>query len=206
MTTTGYRWFRRLLRLRPPQPRRQRHHLIPDYFIYSDNCGLHRYLFLFATLRLATVLEASSASPSKLEAPTMVHGSWWSLSPHARYWQHRYMHPSPTRSESDKLGLATSLHWLWQRLLWHRLLHLRLPSTVSPTSSLVCSVLANPEYAFVSDVRVVLAKPLCQTYLFYNRARHFLVEWANVNGHDMDNWMAGRRDDVDSFHVEIDYH
>jgi hypothetical protein len=37
-----------------------------------------------------------------LVPPTMAHGSRWSLSPHARYWQHWYVHSSPTYA------------WLWQ--------------------------------------------------------------------------------------------
>jgi hypothetical protein len=39
---------------------------IPDYIIYSDNRGLHRHFSLFAALRLATDMEASSASPSDI--------------------------------------------------------------------------------------------------------------------------------------------
>jgi hypothetical protein len=39
---------------------------IPDYIVYSDNHGLHRHFSLFATLRVATDTEASSASPSKM--------------------------------------------------------------------------------------------------------------------------------------------
>jgi hypothetical protein len=39
---------------------------IPDYIVYSDNHGLHWHFSLFAALRVATNMEASSASPSKM--------------------------------------------------------------------------------------------------------------------------------------------
>ena len=68
MTTLGRRCFRRLLRLCPLQLRRQRYCLIPDYTTcYStpttaDSAGISP----FAALRVATALEASSASLSDM--------------------------------------------------------------------------------------------------------------------------------------------
>jgi hypothetical protein len=45
---------------------------IPDYIVYFDNRGLHRHFSLFAALRLATDMNASSASPSDISARLMI--------------------------------------------------------------------------------------------------------------------------------------
>jgi hypothetical protein len=59
--------------------------------------------------------------------------------------------------ESGKLGVAPRLHWLRQRLHRHRLLlYIRLDRI--PDFVFVYSVLAKPEYAFIPNVRMVLAK------------------------------------------------
>jgi hypothetical protein len=67
--------------------------LIPDNIVYSDSHGLHRHFSLFAALRLAADMEASSASPSDIGARLMM-----SLPSNALYLQHRAVPSSPTRS------------------------------------------------------------------------------------------------------------
>ena len=76
---------------------------------------------------------------------------------HAWYWQHRECLRPRRVPESGKLGSAPRLHRLRQRLLRHRPLYDRL-DRVTDEFFFAYSVLAKPEYAFVPDVRLVLAK------------------------------------------------
>ena len=76
---------------------------------------------------------------------------------HAWYWQHRECLRPRRVPESGKLGSAPRLLRLRQRLLRHRPLYDRL-DRVTDEFFFAYSVLAKPEYAFVPDVRLVLAK------------------------------------------------
>ena len=81
-------------RLRPPQTKPSELQSILFYTIFSN-------LFIYSSNKTAEnlryappITEIFSASSSGSGSQ----GSWWSLSSHARYWQHRRVPSSPTRS------------------------------------------------------------------------------------------------------------
>src|SRR3954463_4302831 len=154
MTTPGRRWFRRLLRLRPALAHRQRRRHLPR--------PLHLAPATAATPPSAPstprrVVPQPSSSPSLPVPPT------WRTAPTGP----RLRMPGtgntgvclrPRRvPESGKLGSAPRLHRLRQRLLRHRPLYDCL-DCVTDEFFFAYSVLAKPEYAFVPDVCLVLAK------------------------------------------------
>lgn len=154
MTTPGRRWFRRLLRLRPLQLRRQRHRVAPVY----TTC--------YSTPTTADSIDISPlplcASQPSLSPPLLVPPTWRQVydgpcPSHAWYWQHRECLRPRRVPESGKLGSAPRLHRLRQRLLRHRPLYDCL-DCVTDEFFFAYSVLAKPEYAFVPDVCLVLAK------------------------------------------------
>jgi hypothetical protein len=130
------------LLLRPAQPRRQRHHLIPTYFVYSTTAWCAFYI---AALHAATVVETFSTDPSNamvralyLVRPVLitpvrafVPDALLGLANPAQAsaqaaWLHRLQH-RPSRSHSLCLDcvIAFLLHpWQpWLRQLRHRPFH-----------------------------------------------------------------------------------
>jgi len=97
----------------------------------------------------APLLRQPSLRPPLLVYSYMARNLYWSRPTHAWCWQHRCMASSPTRPRAWQAWTGAS------------------SSSASTTSSLdrvtdeffyAYSVLAKPEYAFVPDVRLVLAK------------------------------------------------
>jgi hypothetical protein len=78
---------------------------IPDYIVYFDNHELQRHLSLYAALRTAAVMEASSAGPSETGARFDGPYHWTPEIGNIR----KYLHPCHV-PESGKLGVAPRLH------------------------------------------------------------------------------------------------
>ena len=104
VASPGRRCLRRLLRLRPPRPRRQRHHPRPRLRLLRQP----RTTSAPSTPRRLAP-QPSSSSPL-LAPPTLAYGSWWSLPPHARYWQHRCVPSSLTcpRVWQTRIGASST--------------------------------------------------------------------------------------------------
>ena len=88
LLTFGFDASAPALLLRTTQQLRQRHHLVPTYFIYSDN---HVLRLLPRCSARRTIVETFSAGPSNADA-------WLGPSTlYVRYWQHRCVRSSLMR-------------------------------------------------------------------------------------------------------------
>jgi hypothetical protein len=126
---------------------------IPNYIIYSNNHGLHRHFSLFTALCLATDTEASSASPSDIDARLIMVPSLRCpvcAIPDRAFIPNAFPSLASSRQHLVFIGFDNAFFGTDY--------FPTSASTASLTSSLSTQFWQIGVYAFIPDVRLVLAK------------------------------------------------